>query len=996
MAKYSFQAPDGSTISGTMDDSILSQSKEQQAATMEDLQKQVFAARAAKPPVANPADTADTMGNALRAGASSALQGVGQGMKQLGGALPESGVSRFLTNNADSVSNAVAPPKEGYVPPTSRMADSFNKGNYGEMLSELPMAAVQAAPQMGAMIAGGALGGIPGAAAVSTALNAGPNIAHFAEKSGEDPNRPGLASALKGAALTAPMVAADTFGIRGFNSAISKVPTEVARSGLRTAREAAGQGALSTVDQLGRTGTVDPGQVAASALAGGAARGLGEAPRLAASGTRAAAQGTTDALMSRYGVDQPTTKAESDSVQRMKALVDDQATADDRGRKIEPAARVKSVYTEKRAELKGLLTKLKEAEVVSPDEYTRVLQTLEKQATVATNTVSSAEHSAWNSLESLGRIPADTMGHLKTLVTDVDTLSAMRFKRNQTGPAEAVLGKLGGLAAVGTSLAHGNLPMAALTALGSGFENRIGARIGSVMDRAFGLQKPELDWQSQAAERLYGKTDSPSSAERTDFLNAQQFDRNSALWRVMGFAPDQLKSFDDAVTARKGIAAKEAADYKDATATNNYMIDDKHRVAAAANKEFDQAQADLPRPLNPREQMAYDQGDAKVIGSGLSKAAKSAAMAKKVADKAELDGQTNAQRVQDAIAKSTARMREKATTLKENAARQVEGMDYKKNPAVLEARANGVVGRAALGAKTPEDMFASTNGMKGSPRSPTEQPMNTPLDPQGRPYDTAQVPTDTPGLRQPAPRPAREPAASPRPKLQDDFTDEAHPADLHFGGPMGAYARKTANDHMPEGSPKITQRKIEEAAHSAAANGAFEAIQGNIPNAEFVAAALGANADGHSMLPQLAQIIAKEAMKNVIGGKALRLILASGPKGLSRSEQKGTGGTTSNAPHGLDGKGNPVKNPIAFKATTEAQIRLYHDEARAARERGFNETARILDVLGGKDFAKKLDKVAEVNKLIARLGKVRGDKGAAELAYASNLLHVKSPLLKGD
>lgn len=520
-------------------------------------------APAAAPPTSSEPDT--SLGSAFRSGVSSAVQGIGASMRQAGNVLPGA-AGAFLRDNAGTVANSVAPPAANFSAPGPEAAQALREGRYLDAAKALPRLGVEALPQMGAVVGGGAIGSLAGpagafagAGAVSLGLNAGRDIEDIARSNHEDPNAPSGASVAKGLGLAVPKAALDAFGARGAGSLIEAIPSAVGRTGARAVREGVTQAGMDALDQGVKTGAVDPYQSAVAGVAGAAGRAMGEAPHLASAGVTGAARAATDYAMSRWGVDAPKTPEEAASLQRVVAQVEQlRQNASESGSAIGDAKLLNNLRTDLDAAVGGLFRQLRDRGFITRDEWRETFVPAYEKARRHTNSLL-PDDPAFARLDDTALPPAE-IDRVKTLLTDLNTAADAHYAKTSSGPLEKAGKLVGAATSLGSGIATGNPYTIGASLVGSVPGSFIGGKLGRMADVALGLQRPDILARARSADRNFGAYEGPSIGENVLGLREQLNDRYSGLYDAYGFSPEAVRAKAEAATAANTFDPANTAD----------------------------------------------------------------------------------------------------------------------------------------------------------------------------------------------------------------------------------------------------------------------------------------------------------------------------------------------------------------------------------------------------------------------------------------------------
>ena len=286
-----------------------------------------------------------------------------------------------------------------------------------------------------------------------------------------------------------------------------------------------GQGAADAATQAGNTlGTdrglsVDPAEVAAAALQGGAARLGSEVPGAVAGGIKAG----SDAVMARL---QPDLSADQGaSTKRVFQMYQDAKSGSQEfggpGAGVSDTTAMNNVKSTLAFTLDNYARTLRSQGALSSDDYGLVSTALD-QALRHNNTLSDSDGGVFDRVQSLPLDPQYREGLVQGL-RDLNTVSSQSFLKNQQGPFQQVgrvVGKFGGFA---YGALHGNIPeMVGAAILGhEGISGRIGGAVGSGLDSVFGTATPTLILQQVKANQALKAAGITDAGPHTmDLLNS--------------------------------------------------------------------------------------------------------------------------------------------------------------------------------------------------------------------------------------------------------------------------------------------------------------------------------------------------------------------------------------------------------------------------------------------------------------------------------------------
>ncbi|MES1994434.1 MAG: hypothetical protein V4457_12795 [Pseudomonadota bacterium] len=411
--------------------------------------------------------------------ASSGLSVAGAGMTALG--LPEMGQTAqgLAQSFADITPNAPPGPSA-----SARLAENLRQGNYRQALtSDLPHAIVSSLPSTMPIIAGGKLGGMKGAAAVTAAENAGPMITErAANNQHETPTLGDVAGAVPGIAANAAMGALIPGG------AAKSITNPFLRTGARALLQGEAGAGMNLATQAGTTlGTdkglsVDPYAVAGAGLTQGAMGAGLEGRGIVTKATADAVNNLTARTLPTP--DLPTSQSVVRVTDAAKAIQAERSSAGQPMKDAAAFAAVKDSYVDN---LNRAATELRASQSIDKADFNQLNNTIDA-AKVGKNTITTRQ---LDHIDSLG-LDDTTAAFIKENLTDLNTASSQSFLNQQTGPM-AKIGNLAGKAVgIGGALATGN-PMAITGALmGHRYEGKIGEAVGGMGDRLLGTSLPPV------------------------------------------------------------------------------------------------------------------------------------------------------------------------------------------------------------------------------------------------------------------------------------------------------------------------------------------------------------------------------------------------------------------------------------------------------------------------------------------------------------------------
>jgi hypothetical protein len=293
------------------------------------------------------------------------------------------------------------------------------------------------------------------------------------------------------------------------------------RTALNTAA-GAGLGAANNVLNTAGTGQMTAGGVGQAALQGAAQGGL---TTPVAEGARAAAGVPGTALRAAQGAlgnlgdsitahnHGPITDSEAASMTRVN---NDLSQFSDPANNIRPNAPLTSKLNGYSKALKAqtieLGNQISQLPGMPEDVSKQIIQPLVQTAAIHNGVMPPNLRAAFNGL------PLDdaTRTTFNNALDDLDTLSQGRMLNRQSGPFQASFSKLGGIAASAALATHSPVEALANLALGGHAENAVAGKIGGLLDRAAGTQKPLLQVMANPAAKQAAANGSPVGPSSLD------------------------------------------------------------------------------------------------------------------------------------------------------------------------------------------------------------------------------------------------------------------------------------------------------------------------------------------------------------------------------------------------------------------------------------------------------------------------------------------------
>ncbi len=399
-------------------------------------------------------------------------------------------------------------------------------------LHQLGQSLIEGAPDLAATLGAGAVAGPAGMAGYTAARGLGQNVQAAQQANGDA--SPTLGDYARGAAGTAVDVGANLVGLKGAGGIVANAARDAAS---QTVGNAVKQGVMTAGTNQGLT--IDPDEAAAVGLQAGVTRAAGGVVHAAADPAQAgfnavkgAVQNTSDAIMASR-MDQPASVADAASIARARSMYQDAmlASSNTNGNTT-PTVVMNNVKSNL---VNGILTPLKGFKAngdITPDEFATARLVVD-QAQRHNNTVTDPDlDAAFDNLQ----LPSDTIDALKAGVRDLNTASTQSFLKNQTGPGQMIGNAIGQVAGVGGALATGNLPAAALAAIGHNKTGALGGMIGSKVDNLIGTATPTLLLRARLADKMLSANGAQQGPDTMAGLQqAQQLaagGRRQSLWPI--------------------------------------------------------------------------------------------------------------------------------------------------------------------------------------------------------------------------------------------------------------------------------------------------------------------------------------------------------------------------------------------------------------------------------------------------------------------------------
>ena len=497
MADVTFQMPDGTSRTATVDDGIKELPQDQQVALVGRMREAALAQQA-------PQKTAPTFTGDIQGGLHDLGTSASQGLKVAGGIASRNGLPTlggYANSAADTVANYTPNAPTGQDP-SGQLADAIRSKDYSAIPGLALHSALRAAPSAAPILAAGSVGGPIAAAAMAGGMAVGPEAyARAANNGRSEPTTSDAVQALPG-------VAGEALG-GALLPGGSKSASLLVRAGKKVASEAAGGAIMDTAGQLGATvgtdkgASLDPYQVAASGLTQGTIGAGRVAKEAAGSVASGAAKAVGMAAPDPANLDQAaTTSRVNEAISQAQAGA--KATT---GRDITPAEAANSVRKDVTSSFQEFGRALRDNGTLSPEEFRTTFQPLFEQVSRHNASPFSTPEgsSAYDRLQkSLSNSP-DLLKRLDEFSTDLDTLSSAARNNRMTGALERVGRAVGNVAGVGAGAFYGGLPGMIGAIAGHNIPASIGAKVGAMADQALGWQKPLVVQQAEAASQMLQK-----------------------------------------------------------------------------------------------------------------------------------------------------------------------------------------------------------------------------------------------------------------------------------------------------------------------------------------------------------------------------------------------------------------------------------------------------------------------------------------------------------
>ena len=485
MAQISFEMPDGSSQTATVDDGIKSLPPEQQAAFVNHIRETALAAKGVTPGGESPNDS---FGNDLKSAAGTAMSDAGSLAQGAGSALGSS----TLTDAGSWLRSNAPQPAPGYTGRGGDFTKDIGNAQYlragGDLLHGAASGSAESLAELGAGAVGGAMGGPLGAAA-------GAGLAGGAFSLGRGGRLRAGQNAVSGSDLAAAAPSA------ALDAGVDAVTMGRLPGGMLTRAGAMGAGGAvhSANDQYDATGRIDPSQVVNDAASGAATGALAEAVPAA----RNAGKGAVENIMSRSAKYQPGSDASANVGARvMQDLEARKANASNvPGAPSDWNSIANSLKSDYSVDARQRIADIsdKNARMVATAAY--------EQALRHNNTTSDDLTSALGQLDRLDHGLSDEQAAgLKDRLMDLNAISRQSFKGSNVGPLQSFLGAAGRYSGIGAGFAADGGVGAAIGLLAGhspmgNVGSKIGGGIGSLGDRMLGTSVPPAILAGLAAKR---------------------------------------------------------------------------------------------------------------------------------------------------------------------------------------------------------------------------------------------------------------------------------------------------------------------------------------------------------------------------------------------------------------------------------------------------------------------------------------------------------------
>lgn len=617
------------------------------------------------------------------------------------------------------------------------LSSDLKAGHLGAAISDLPGAALEQVPQIVPALAAGALtGGLADGPLLAASLRAGTAAALSGATQGDAiarqrainngrsaPDAGDLAAGVLGAAGTG---AIGTLGLGGVGSGLAGALKQAA---LRAGADGA-QPELSSL--AGSVGTQKGAQdasgydMAAAALTGAVTRGALEAPSAARATVDALSPAARQAaLRSQFAAMSPDAQQATATTAAAGAALRDAQAPGLNGATLSPADAARAAIVKLSGGVSKLSGSLADEGMIDDGDRGTITDALRAAQSPTYNLTS--DH--LDAIKALGLDPASHEALTGALRT-IDRL-APTTKPQGPGPIQGAFEE-----------ASGPVAGAVVGGLGGGVP---GAIAGAVLGRATrSILSPAMGGLGAKLDGLLGTTkpslvlDAQRAAAMLDAAGQQVPDTHAGLMGAIAGSKDALTQQAILLGLSQptpGEDIKTPLDLQQA-ATQAAALKAKQTDAA-----YTQAgKQDAADAVKARQVDAAYQGQQPDYGAAFAameaQQQQDAALARQrvaALTTSQVAGYQSDQAAQAAALRADAASRERSANLQEQAANRISGMLYRQ---AGDAREAGVTGARAIGVNSPEDVFAATGGLAGSPGAgpdmtgfsdPTGPPVRSPV-----------------------------------------------------------------------------------------------------------------------------------------------------------------------------------------------------------------------------------------------------------------------------
>lgn len=452
--------------------------------------------------VTNPPAFASDLGiSDLQGGLHDLGTEISQGAKAIGGVMQRNGLPDWggdLSSAGGWVQQHTPDAPPGLAP-SEQLTGAIKRGDWGDVPGLALHAALRALPSAVPIIAAGALtdgAALPALIAGGEAV--GPEAyARAANNGRSEPTTGDVVSALPG-------VAGEALG-GALIPGGSKLASPIGRSAMRVAKEALGGAVMDTSGQLGATvgtdkgASLDPAEVAASALSQGAIGAGRSAKEMAGVGIKSG----VDQAMART-LTPPASQADAESVLRVVDRMNRArlGASNASGAALPDTAVANTVKQDLASDANRWIAAIQQRGA-DPSDIADLRNLVNNQALRHNNVTSDDADSLLGRVDSMNLPAADSeVQQFKNAVRDLNTVSSQSFIKNTVGPFQR-MGRLAGrVGALGYGVSTGHLPGIVAGIMGDPLAAKVGGVVGAGIDRRLGTNTPPIMLQRINAQRV--------------------------------------------------------------------------------------------------------------------------------------------------------------------------------------------------------------------------------------------------------------------------------------------------------------------------------------------------------------------------------------------------------------------------------------------------------------------------------------------------------------